>query len=125
MRLRLLPCLLLLGAWGTSQAADCVYPRAPSKVPDGNTASQAEMVSGMNETKQYNELVQVYLKCLDEKMNTDIANAGPEASAEVVAQIKSINAKRHNAAIEALEQHAARFNEQVRTFKTREKADRS
>jgi hypothetical protein len=121
MKIRLLSCLLLMGACGLAQAADCTYPRQPTKVPDGNTATQQEMVASMAEVKEYNAQVTAYLACLDEKMNADIANAGPEAAAEVVAQIKAINAKRHNAAIEALESHAARFNQEVRTFKSRDK----
>jgi hypothetical protein len=32
---------------------------------------------------------------------------------QVIEQIKAIHNKRHNAAVEALEQQAARFNEQV------------
>jgi len=126
MKIRFLPCLLL-AAWNFAQAADCTYPRAPANLPDGRTATQEEMVTGMKVVKDYNALVTSYLACLDEKMNTDLANAGPEASSDVVAQIKAINAKRHNAAIEELEAHAARFNEQVRTFKTKskEKADKS
>jgi hypothetical protein len=54
-------------------------------------------------------------------MNARIEAAGPDAPAEQVEQIKAIHTKRHNAAVEALEQHAARFNEQVKTFKSRDK----
>ncbi len=121
MKIRLLSCLLLMGATSLAHAVDCTYPRAPSNVPDGGKATQEEMVTGMNQVKEYNALVTAYLACLDEKMNADLASAGNDASADVVAQIKSINAKRHNAAIEALEAHAARFNEQVKAFKTRDK----
>ena len=121
MKIRLLSCLLLLGACGLAQAVDCTYPRTPTKVPDGNSATQQEMMAGMAEVKEYNAQVTAYLACLDEKMNADIASAGTEATPEVIAQIKSINAKRHNAAIEALESHAARFNQEVRTFKSRDK----
>ena len=127
MSIRLLPCLLLLGAWNLCQAVECTYPRAPTDLPDGLSATQEQMVTGMKTIKDYNTQVTAYLACLDEKMNADIAAAGPEASADVIAQIKAINAKRHNAAIEELEGHASRFNEQVRTFKAKakEKADKS
>jgi hypothetical protein len=126
MKIRLLPSLLLLSAWGFAHA-ECTYPRAPSNLPDGRTATEEAMFNGMKEVKEYNALVTTYLTCLDEQMNTDIANAGPEATSEVIAQIKAINAKRHNAAIQDLEDHAARFNEQVRTFKAKakEKSEKS
>ena len=121
MRIRLLSCLLLLSAGGLAQA-ECTYPRAPTDLPDGRTATQEQMVVGMKAIKDYNAQVTTYLACLDEKMNSDIAAAGSDAAADVIAQIKSINAKRHNAAIEELEANAASFNEQVRTFKAKEKA---
>lgn len=120
MKNRLLPCLLLLAASAVAQA-DCLYPRAPSNIPDGNSATEEQMVNGMKQVKEYNTAVTAYLACLDEKMNADIAAAGTEASSDVIAQIKAINAKRHNAAIEELESNAARFNEQVRTYKNRSK----
>jgi hypothetical protein len=59
------------------------------------------------------------------QMQTDITAAGAEAPPETVAQIKGIAAKRHNAAIEALEAHAARFNEQVKAYKARDKEKKS
>ena len=121
MRIHLLSCLLLAGAWNLAQAAECVYPREPKNTPNGLTATQEEMVAGMNAVKEYNAKVTEYLACLDERMKADIASAGPEASTAAIEQIKSINAKKHNAAIEALESHAARFNEEVRTFRSRDK----
>jgi len=126
MKIRLLPCLLLLGlsAWGVAHA-DCAYPRAPASLPDGRTSTEADMANGMKAVKEYNALVTAYLDCLDEKMNADIASAGPDASSDVIAQIKAINAKRHNAAVQELEDSVARFNEQVRTFKAKAKEEKS
>ena len=40
----------------------------------------------------------------------------------LIAQIKAINTKRHDAAVQELEAHAARFNEQVRAYKARTKS---
>ena len=47
--------------------------------------------------------------------------AAPDAPPEQVEQIKAIHTKRHNAAVEELESNAARFNEQVKVYKAREK----
>jgi len=69
MKIRFLPCLLL-AAWNFAQAADCTYPRAPANLPDGRTATQEEMVTGMKVVKDYNALVTSYLACLDEKMKS-------------------------------------------------------
>jgi len=109
--------LLLIGAAN----ADCAYPKEPSSTPDGATATQEQMVEGMKAVKEYNTQVTAYLACLETEMNARVEAAGPDAPAEQIEQIKAIHTKRHNAAVEALEQNAARFNEQVKTFKAREK----
>jgi len=112
----LLTCLAAATA-----SAECSYPRAPSGLPDGATATQDQMVGGMKAIKDYNNQVTAYLSCLESEMNTRIEAAGPEAPADQVEQIKAIHTKRHNAAVEELESTAARFNEQVKVFKAREK----
>jgi hypothetical protein len=101
--------------------AECVYPKAPGNAPDGLTATQEEMMAGMQAVKDYNERVNSYLECLDKEMNERIQAAGPDAPPDKIEQIKAIHNKRHNAAVEELEAHAARFNEQVKAFKGRDK----
>jgi hypothetical protein len=101
--------------------ADCSYPKAPSGLPDGSTATQEEMVGGMKAIKDYNAQVTAYLGCLESEMNTRIEAAGPDAPADQIEQIKAIHTKRHNAAVEELEANAERFNEQVKVYKAREK----
>jgi hypothetical protein len=102
-------------------AAECVYPKAPANMPDGATATEEQMVAGMKAIKEYNGQVTAYLSCLEMEMNARIEAAGPDAPADQVAQIKAIHTKRHNAAVEELEANAARFNEQVKTYKARDK----
>lgn len=104
-----------------SAGAECVYPKAPTNTPDGATATEEQMVAGMKSIKQYNTEVTAYLSCLEMEMNARIEAAGADAPADQVEQIKAIHTKRHNAAVEELEAHAARFNEQVKAFKTRDK----
>lgn len=105
----------------TAANAECSYPKAPSGLPDGATATQDEMVGGMKAIKEYNSAVTAYLSCLETEMNTRIEAAGQDAPADQLEQIKAIHTKRHNAAVEELESTAARFNEQVKVFKGREK----
>jgi predicted transglutaminase-like cysteine proteinase len=86
--------------------AECSAPSAPSKIPDGATASEPEMLAAMQTLKKYNEDVTVYTKCLqfEEKQN----------------RISSGEAKKaHNAAVEKLESVASKFNEQVQVFKAK------
>jgi hypothetical protein len=86
--------------------ADCVLPPAPSKVPDGKTASEQEMVTAMQTLKEYNGDVDTYLKCLDfEAKQNHMSSSDTE--------------KLHNAAVDTLTKIAGKFNEQVRTFKSK------
>ena len=122
MKIRLLSGLMLAGLLTIGAAnAECIYPKAPSDMPNGAKATEDEMVAGMKAVKEYNTQVSAYLSCLDMQMDSDIAAAGTDAKPEQVAQIKAINAKRHNAAVDELEAHAARFNEQVKAYKNRDK----
>lgn len=121
MTLRILSGLALTLFMAAAANAECIYPKEPSNTPDGTTATQDEMVAGMKAVKEYNGQVTAYLSCLEQEMGARIEAAGPDAPAEQIEQIKAIHTKRHNAAVEALEQHAARFNEQVKAFKGRDK----
>jgi hypothetical protein len=121
MTIRMLCGLALTTFLATAAQAECNYPKSPSNLPDGNTATQEQMVEGMKTVKEYNGAVTAYLACLEQEMNARVEAAGPDAPAEQLEQIKAIHNKRHNAAVDELEQTAARFNEQVKTFKARDK----
>ena len=121
MTIRMLSGLVLGMLMAAAAQAECAYPKEPANLPDGATATQEQMVEGMKAVKEYNGQVTAYLGCLEQEMNARVEAAGPDAPAEQIEQIKAIHTKRHNAAVEALEQHAARFNEQVKTFKARDK----
>jgi hypothetical protein len=122
MKNRILSALLVVGLLSAGAAgAECVYPKAPAAVPDGATATQDQMVAGMKSVKDYNAAVTEYLACLEQEMNARVEAAGADAPPDQIEQIKAIHNKRHNAAVEELEAHAARFNEQVKVYKAREK----
>lgn len=121
MIIRILSGLALALFMAAAANAECSYPKEPANTPDGATATQEQMVEGMKSVKEYNGQVTAYLSCLEGEMKARVDAAGPDAPAEQIEQIKAIHTKRHNAAVEALEQHAARFNEQVKTFKARDK----
>jgi hypothetical protein len=118
---RLVSGLMLVSFLAGAAQAECTYPKSPTNLPDGATATQDEMVAGMKAVKEYNEQVNTYLNCLETEMNTRIEAAGADAPPEQIEQIKAIHTKRHNAAVEELEASAARFNEQVKAFKERAK----
>ena len=121
MTTRILSGLALGLLMAAAANAECTYPKEPANTPDGATATQDQMVEGMKAVKEYNNQVTTYLSCLDEEMNARVEAAGRDAPADQIEQIKAIHTKRHNAAVDALEQQAARFNEQVKVFKARDK----
>jgi hypothetical protein len=103
---RILLAVALSYAASLPAHADCVLPPAPSKIPDGNTASEQEMITAMNTLKEYNSDVETYIKCLEfEAKQNHVSRMDEE--------------KMHNAAVETLQRIAAKFNEQVRTFKAK------
>jgi len=102
---RLLAAVAVALFAGTAYA-ECTLPPAPSKIPDGNSASESEMVGAMQTLKQYDGDVNVYLKCLEfESKQNRLSSSERE--------------RMHNSAVEQLQKVAAKFNEQVRTFKAK------
>ena len=107
MMLRKRILALLAGcAIGLPAAAGCSLPSPPSKVPDGTSATAEEMVGAMQTLKRYNTDVANYVKCLEFEANQNRLSREEQA-------------KQHNAAIDGLQTIAAKFNEQVRLFKSR------
>lgn len=99
----------------TAAQADCVYPKAPATIPNGSTASEADMSAAAAAFKQYNTDVTAYLSCLQDETAAKSANV----SAGQAIQIKSMQSKKHNSAVDELEANVAKFNEQVRAFKNK------
>jgi predicted outer membrane protein len=104
---------LLLVACGMTAHAECAFPKAPATIPDGKTASEAEMVAAMQAFKSYNEEVNAFGACLEEETKSKAAGTAQ------LMQLKTMQAKKHNAAIDELQAKAKLFKEQVRIFKSK------
>ena len=89
--------------------AVCPYPEKVS-VPNGATASNDEMVNGQTLVKQFMAEMEDYLDCLDREEATIAEKQTPDA--------KDLHVQRHNAAVDAMEKMAAKFNEEIRAYKT-------
>jgi hypothetical protein len=107
MTLRKILCAtVVVGMVSLPVFADCNLPPAPSKIPDGTSASEQEMISAMQTLKAYNGDVDVYLKCLEFETKQNRLSSDEHA-------------RKHNTAVTTLEKVAAKFNEQVRAFKAK------
>lgn len=99
--------------------ADCTYPRAPTSMPNGNSASMEEMVEGQKQVKQYMADMDTYLKCLDQGKQPLPEGATDEQKKEYE-RLEAIRVQKHNAAVGEMEAVAERFNEQLRAYRARQ-----
>ena len=88
--------------------AACEYPGEIS-IPGGASATEAQMQAANQAVRQYMAAVESYLACLDEEEKA--------LGASVTDEQKKVHIQRHNAAVDALNAVAARYNEQVQAFK--------
>lgn len=99
--------------------ADCPYPAAPTKIPDGATATKDEMLAGSKSVTEYNKAVTAYVACIDKEVDDAIAQAGDKIKPEQKVDMQRVETQKHNAAIDQLQSVADRFNEQVKVFKAK------
>jgi len=108
--------------------ADCPYPPQPEKLPDGHTATMAEMVDGQKAVKAYDVAINNYLACIKVEHDDAVAKLPKpdpgkkptDDQKKKADDIDRIEAQKHNAAIDQDQSVADRFNEQVRIFKARD-----
>jgi hypothetical protein len=115
-----LPLLLILGS--VANAASCVYPQAPTKLPNGNSATKDEMLAANALMKEYSKAVQdVYLPCLAQEETDAIAALDPADPdfAKKKDAAEAIHAKKHNAALDELQAIAARWSEEIKAFQAK------
>ncbi|HXY95882.1 MAG TPA: hypothetical protein VEH00_02830 [Steroidobacteraceae bacterium] len=99
--------------------ADCAYPAAPEKLPDGATATLQDMLAGQKAVGEYNKAVNDYVACIDKQLEDNLAKAGDKIKPEQKADMQRVETQKHNAAIDQLQSLADRFNEQVKVFKAK------
>lgn len=96
---------MLCAGWAS---AECVEP-VDVVLPDGVTATTAEMVEGQANVKQYVIDAQAFLACMDEQ---------EQASADTVTEDdKKANVARYNTTVDRMQAAAQGFNEQIKAYK--------
>jgi hypothetical protein len=99
--------------------ADCPYPAAPDKIPDGNTASLNEMVAMKKTIADYDTAIGTYLDCIKQEHQDAVTKGGDKLSDKQRQELDHIETQRHNAAVTQLQSIADRFNEQIRVYKAK------
>lgn len=107
----LIACVLALGV-SSNTLAECSAPSAPI-IPDGNVASQDELVSAQGAYKAFETKFYDYRDCLTAEEQAIDAD-----SADAATQKKTIMAA-DDAAFEELNRVAAEFNNAVKAFKAK------
>src|SRR6516165_12826459 len=104
---------MVLAATAAPVFADCPYPQAPSKIPDGATATLEEMVAGQKAVGAYQKAINDYTACIDKELDDAIAKGGDKLKPDDKRKMQQVEAQKHNAAVDQLQAVADRFNEQV------------
>jgi len=100
---------MVLGA--TTAYAACSMPEDIT-IPDGATATEEEMLNGRATVQQFMADMEAYLECLEQETQVK-AQVGEIPPEEAVLQVEQ-----HNAAVAVMEEIAARFNEQLKIYKS-------
>ena len=116
---RLLGLTLLAAAFSVPAMADCSYPKAPTKIPDGNVAALEEMVAAKKSVEGYNKEMDAYLSCIKLEQDGAVEKGGASLSEDQKKQIAAIYAQKNDAAVDELQGIAARLNEQIRVYKAK------
>ena len=112
--------LAMVFAMATAAAyADCPYPQAPTKLPDGATATLEDMVAGQKAVGAYQKAINDYTTCIDKELDDAIAKCGDKLKPQQKQDMQQVEAQKHNAAVDQLQTIADRFNEQVKVYKAR------
>ena len=115
--------LLALGSLlaAPSSFAACTYPKTPSALPDGATATQEEMVSSQKEVKQFMADMDLYLKCVDDESPPAAGKLNDQQKKEQEAREK-VRVQKHNAAVSDEEALRDRWHDILVVYKEKHPA---
>ena len=112
----ILTLTLVLGS--SASIAECVAPAHPS-MPDGGSASMADMIEGQKSVKSFQADNIAYMACL-EKLFTEAEAAAKTGSDEEKAAAMAVHKQalsEYNSAVSAEEEVAGQFNTEIREYK--------
>ncbi len=100
--------------------AACTYPKAPEKIPDGQTSTLEEMLATQKLVKQFDTDIGAYQTCLETEHNDSLAKEASLTDAQKAERQKML-AQKQNAAADDATAVAARFNDQVKIYREKNK----
>ena len=94
----------------------CDYPPR-AELPNGTTATKEAMLAGQKSVKAFMTAMDEYLACIETDEKDAVATLMSPTDDELASREAAIT-KKHNAAVDEMELTAARFNEEVRAYKS-------
>jgi hypothetical protein len=106
--------------------ATCTYPTAPTKMPDGATATRDDMIAAKNEVAKFNDAITAYQNCLKLESDSSMAEIEKQAAGKGDDEKKKVEqqkqdaermlVQKNNAALDEVTAVVERFNEQLRAY---------
>jgi hypothetical protein len=103
----------------TASFADCTYPRAPGKAPDGNVATREELLAAKKVVDAYNITMNTYLECIKAEYDASLVKGGASLTEDQKKQMATIYTQKNDSAVDELTGVANNMNEQIRAFKAK------
>ncbi len=97
----------------------CIAPTRPANVPDGATATLAQMTASQAATKAFDTATDAYQSCLSTAAETFARQYGRGMSQANLRAVDATHTKINNAAVDVDQSVADQFNQQLRIFKAR------
>jgi hypothetical protein len=100
----LLAAIVAVGLFAGPAYAVCSYPKAPDKIPDGNTATLEEMLAAKASVDAYNKEIESYLSCLNLEYQSQLSAEGGKLTDAQKKDLEKRQTQKHNAAVDEDEQ---------------------
>lgn len=101
----------------------CPVPTAPTGLPDGATATRAQMLATQIRVKAFDAAIAAYTLCLNSAADGFNRQYGRSLSEPSTRAINALHGKLNNSAVDVDQALADKYNQQLRIFKARQ--DRS
>lgn len=109
----LLPVAALLALATGTALADCAIPENNVQIPDGSTATKAEMIAAQKAVQAYDAAVKTYTDCLAQEQQQKIDAGGDKA------KLQKQYAEMNNVQVEKVQQLADKFNTELKAYKAK------
>jgi TPR repeat protein len=100
----------------------CSSPDFPPAIPDGATATRAEMVSAQAAFQNANGATTEYVNCLDSLSKVLFAKYSGHITGKKATEVNRQFAQLHNSAVEAATKYSDGLNQEIRAFNERIKS---